>query len=87
MIKKFSSNIINHNNRKILFTPGPASLSVENLEDIKPCFGRGDDEYEKIENSVLKKIKNISGHKEIVRLQGAASLALEILIYNITIII
>ena len=82
MNKKFLSNVINHNNRKILFTPGPASLSSENLEDIRPCFGRGDDEYVKIENSVLKRIKNISGHREIVRLQGAASLALEILTYN-----
>ena len=33
------------------------SLSSENLEDIRPCFGRGDDEYVKIENSVLKRIK------------------------------
>ena len=30
----------------------------------------------------MKKIKKISGHNQIVRLQGAASLALEILTYN-----
>ena len=38
MNKKFLSNVINHNNRKILFTPGPASLSSENLEDIRPAL-------------------------------------------------
>lgn len=70
------------NNNKILFTPGPSSLSYENLTGIKPCFGRGDDEYIKLENKVLKKIKKISGHNYIARLQGSASLALEIMIYN-----
>ena len=30
------------NNNKILFTPGPSSLSYENLTGIKPCFGNGD---------------------------------------------
>ena len=70
------------NNNKILFTPGPSSLSYENLTGIKPCFGRGDDEYIKLENKVLKKIKKLSGHNYIARLQGSASLALEIMIYN-----
>ena len=82
MKKEIFSNFINLNEKKILFTPGPSSLSFENLKDIKPCFGRGDAEYDKVENFVLKKIKKISGHNQIVRLQGAASLALEILTYN-----
>ena len=30
----------------------------------------------------INKIKNLSGHKEIVRLQGSASLALEIITLN-----
>ena len=71
-----------YNQSKILFTPGPSSLSYENLYNIKPCFGRGDEEYLRLENKVLNKIKNISGHDKIVRLQGSASLALEIMIYN-----
>lgn len=70
------------NNNKILFTPGPSSLSYENISNIKPCFGRGDEEYAKLENSVLNKIKKISGHNKISRLQGSASLAIEIMIYN-----
>lgn len=77
---KTKINIFNKN--KILFTPGPSSLSYENINKIKPCFGRGDDEYIKLENSVLNKIKKISGHSKISRLQGSASLAIEIMIYN-----
>jgi len=71
-----------YNKNKILFTPGPSSLSYENISEIKPCFGRGDDEYIKVEDRVLNKIKKISGHSKIVRLQGSASLAIEIMIYN-----
>ena len=82
MIKSLNSKILNLNKKKILFTPGPSSLSFENIKELRPCFGRGDDEYIKLENHVLKKIKTMSGHKEIARLQGSASLALEILIYN-----
>jgi len=75
-------NISVFNKNKILFTPGPSSLSYENISEIKPCFGRGDDEYIKLENKVLNKIKKISGHSKITRLQGSASLAIEIMIYN-----
>jgi aspartate aminotransferase-like enzyme len=70
------------NESKILFTPGPSSLSYENISQLKPCFGRGDDEYIKLESKVLNKIKKISGHNKISRLQGSASLAIEIMIYN-----
>ena len=73
-------NQINHSTK--LFTPGPASLILENLTGLRPCFGRGDDKYEKIEKRVLKSILKISGHKNIARLQGAASFALEIMICN-----
>ena len=31
-------------NKKVLFTPGPASLSKENIMGLEPCFGRGDGE-------------------------------------------
>jgi 2-aminoethylphosphonate-pyruvate transaminase len=81
-IKTFKNFVNKKNKKKYLFTPGPGSLTVENLIHQEPCFGRNDDSYEKIENNVLKKLKAISGHKKIVRLQGSASLALEILINN-----
>ena len=70
------------NSKKKLLTPGPASLLVENLIGIEPCFGRGDLKYEKVEKTVLNALKKISGHKKIVRLQGSASFALEVMILN-----
>ena len=84
-ILNFSSkfdNYINIVNKKSIFTPGPASLSVENIQKLKPAFGRGDKEYLKTENKVLNKLLKLSGHQNIVRLQGSASLALEISIVN-----
>ena len=78
-LKKF---ILNKNSKKKLFTPGPASLLFENISSIEPCFGRGDSNYQKIENKVLNKLKRISGHKKIARMQGAASFALEVMINN-----
>jgi 2-aminoethylphosphonate-pyruvate transaminase len=81
--KNIFVNFVNEKNKKkYLFTPGPGSLVVENLIALEPCFGRNDQSYEKIENKVLTKLKNISNHKKIIRLQGSASLALEILIKN-----
>tara|TARA_E500000331_G_scaffold192534_1_gene185028 strand:- start:74 stop:1057 length:984 start_codon:yes stop_codon:yes gene_type:complete len=74
--------IFKQNLNKKLFTPGPASLLEENIKAIQPCFGRGDAHYDKIENYVLEKIKEISGHKNIIRMQGSASLALETMIVN-----
>ena len=57
------------NNKKIIFTAGPASLSEEKIIDLKPCFGRGDKEYAKIEKFVLSKISKISGLKNIATLR------------------
>ena len=70
------------NKQKKLFTPGPASLLEENIFGLEPCFGRNDKNYDMVEKYVLKKIKSISGHSKIVRMQGSASLALEIATYN-----
>ena len=70
------------NNNKIIFTAGPASLSEENIMDLKPCFGRGDKEYTKIEKFVLSKISKISGLKNIARIQGSGSLGIEIMVLN-----
>ena len=70
------------NDQKYLYTPGPASLVEENLLGLRPCFGRGDLDYSEIENFVLSNLKELSGHQKIVRLQGSASLALEIMALN-----
>ena len=82
MKKNFKEFIYKVNKSTKLFTPGPASLVVEKIDGLRPCFGRGDLKYEKIENRVLKNILKLSGHKYIARLQGSASMALEIMISN-----
>ncbi len=74
--------INNKNSKKKLFTPGPASLLYENITSIEPCFGRGDDQYEKIENNVLNRLKKFTDHSNIARMQGSASFALEVMINN-----
>ena len=78
-INKFVSE---QNKIKKLLTPGPGSLLPENLISMRPCFGRGDDDYKKIETKVLNRLKKISEHKYIARLQGSASLALEVIATN-----
>ncbi len=76
-------NLVNNKNlKKKLFTPGPASLLYENIMSIEPCFGRGDDHYQKIENNVLNKLKKLTDHNNIARMQGSASFALEVMINN-----
>ncbi len=70
------------NNEKILFTAGPSSLAEENLFGLRPCFGREDEDYLNIESYVINQLKSISGQEKIVRLQGSASLALEIITLN-----
>jgi aspartate aminotransferase-like enzyme len=77
------ASLVNRRNQaKYLFTAGPASLLPENLTGLRPCFGRGDADYEATENAVLDALKAMSGHREIVRMQGSASLALEIACLN-----
>ena len=78
-VKKF---VENKNLNKKLFTPGPASLLYENITSIEPCFGRGDYQYQKIENNVLGRLKKITNHRNIARMQGSASFALEVMINN-----
>ena len=70
------------NGAKLLFTPGPASLLPENLTGLRPCFGRGDSDYDEVEQLVLNALKAMSGHRHIARLQGSASAALEIMALN-----
>lgn len=70
------------NLEKKIFTAGPASLVTENLTGLMPCFGRGDSSYLDTETEVLDTLKSMSGHSKIARLQGSASLALEIMTLN-----
>ena len=79
MLEEFVNNA---NNLKSLYTAGPSSLTIESLESLQPCFGRGDATYNDIENIVLKKLLALSGQEKIVRLQGSATLALEIALNN-----
>lgn len=70
------------NAAKPLFTAGPASLLEDNLRGLRPCFGRNDPDYAEAEQFVLGRLQSLSGHAHLVRLQGAASLALEIAARN-----
>ena len=74
--------VANRNEDKKIFTAGPASLVDENLLGLMPCFGRGDSDYLNMEDQVLSDLKNMTGHSQIARLQGSASLALEIMTLN-----
>lgn len=74
--------IVSIKNRKALLTAGPGSLLTENLLGIEPCFGRGDRQYQDVEDRVLTRLRQMTGHKHIARLQGSASLALEVAIRN-----
>ena len=66
------------NNQKLMLTPGPAVVLQENIEHLKPLFGRGDDEYTSMANSVIKWIKRLSGQDKVVIAQGSATFALEL---------
>ena len=82
-MKKLIKNFIKQkNDNKIIFTAGPASLIDSNIINLGPCFGRGDSEYNKTYNSVIKKLKKISGLKKIITTQGSGSTALEIVALN-----
>lgn len=76
------AHVIAQNQAKVLFTAGPASLLEENLLGLRPCFGRGDQDYSQVEAAVLSALKTMTGHTHIARLQGSASLALEIASLN-----
>ncbi len=78
----FRRYVIKVNNRNILFTPGPASLIYENLYSLAPVFGRGDATFGRLESDVMDWLREVSGQPEIVRLQGSATLAIEIALEN-----
>ncbi len=70
--------IINKNNRKLMLTPGPATVLYENLENIKPIFGRGDIDYDEMMSEVINWVKKLSGQDRIVFQQGSSTLSLEL---------
>lgn len=80
--QKISDLIEKANHEKPIFTAGPASLLFENVVGLRNCFGRGDENYNLTEDEVLKTLMKMGGHSKIARLQGSASLALEIMICN-----
>jgi aspartate aminotransferase-like enzyme len=81
-MKSIASFVEQRNEQKLLFTAGPAALLAENLTGLRPCFGRGDADYAEVEKRVLDALRKISGHEQIVRMQGSASLALEVMALN-----
>ena len=70
------------NSQKKLFTAGPASMLKENITGLSPCFGRGDSLYIEKEEKVLNELKKMTGHSNLARMQGAGSLAIEIMACN-----
>lgn len=70
------------NEEKFMFTPGTTQLSPSNLSDLYPVFGRSDDHYNEMEKSVLEKTLALTGHDEIVRLQGSATTAIDVATTN-----
>ena len=71
-------SITQKNNHKLMLTPGPAVVLYENLQYLKPMFGRGDDEYASMSESVINWVKKLSRQDEVVAMQGSATLALEL---------
>lgn len=80
--KTIEQLVSERNGEKFLFTAGPASLLPQNLTGLRPCFGRGDEDYLTVEKKVLTEIKSLTGVKNLIRMQGSASLALEIMTLN-----
>jgi 2-aminoethylphosphonate-pyruvate transaminase len=80
--ESINSFVERQNAEKLLFTAGPAALLPENLTGLRPCFGRGDYEYAVVESRVMGALQKMSGHANVVRMQGSASLALEVMALN-----
>ena len=66
------------NRRKVMLTPGPGSIPFENVFAVQPLFGRGDADFADLEERVLHRLRRLTGLPCVARLQGAASLALEV---------
>jgi 2-aminoethylphosphonate-pyruvate transaminase len=79
---KVLNSITQINNKRLMLTPGPAMILPENLQYLKPLFGRNDNEYEKISDFVIDWIKQLSGQDKVISMQGSATLALEIAMHS-----
>ena len=82
MTKELENFVKKANLSKNLYTAGPSSLISAALNEIKPCFGRNDDQYQEAKEFVAKYLRKMSSHKNLVALQGSATLAIEIAIAN-----
>lgn len=80
--ESISAFVDQRNRHRQLFTAGPASLLAENLTGLRPCFGRGDAAYMTAEENVMTHLSRLSGHTHLIRMQGSACLALEIVTRN-----
>ena len=76
--QRAQESLVSLNNQKLMLTPGPAVVLHENLQYLKPLFGRGDDEYSKISNSVISWLKVLCGQDEVIMSQGSSTFALEL---------
>lgn len=80
--RALSAIVEKRNSLKPMFTPGPSNLSKDSILDIRPSFGRDDQEYLQIESEVLENIRSLTGQDQIVRLQGSATTAIDVATSN-----
>jgi len=82
-----SSTDIRHNvgrslaqikNRKLMLTPGPGAVPYEATKELRPLFGRGDDDYTQMSAEVIEWVKRLSGQDEVLFAQGSATFGLEL---------
>jgi 2-aminoethylphosphonate-pyruvate transaminase len=76
--QKALKSITSINNQKLMLTPGPAVVLHENLSSLKPFFGRGDNEYTQIFETVSNWVKQLCGQDELIVAQGSSTFALEL---------
>ena len=76
--KKSIKSITSINNQKLMLTPGPATILHQNILDLKPVFGRGDEYYDYMSKSVISWIKKLSGQDTVIMCQGSSTFALEL---------
>jgi len=76
--KRVMRSITSINNEKLMLTPGPAVVLHENLEYLRPVFGRGDNAYLEMASAVTDWVKTLCGQDELVVAQGSATFSLEL---------
>jgi len=73
-----TKSLVHINNQKLMLTPGPAVVLHENITNLKPLFGRGDNEYKFMAEKVVEWIGQLSGQDEVIFAQGSATFGLEL---------